>query len=137
MPFQTGRILCMDDNADSRELVRLTLMAEGYDITCVESGREAIDLVRREYFDLLIFDNWLPDLTGTEVTKLVRQFNQTTPILFYSAAAYESDKQAAFDAGAQGYLVKPIGIDDLLPEVERLIAANGSLDLTQGARTAL
>jgi hypothetical protein len=46
-------------------------------------------------------------------------------------------KQAAFDAGAQGYLVTPIGIDDLLPEVERLIAANGSLDLTQGARTAL
>jgi len=70
-----GRILCMDDNADSRDLVRLTLMAERYDISCVESGREAIDLVRREHFDLLIFDNWLPGLTGTEVTKLVRQFN--------------------------------------------------------------
>lgn len=127
MRSQKGRILCMDDNADSRDLVRLTLMAEGYDITCVESGREAIDLVRRERFDLLIFDNWLPSLTGTEVTKLVRQFNQTTPILFYSAAAYESDKQAAFQAGAQGYLVKPIGIDDLLQEVERLIAADGRL----------
>ena len=127
MRSQKGRILCMDDNADSRELVRLTLLSEGYDITCVESGREAIDLVRREHFDLLIFDNWLPGLTGTEVTKLVRQFNQSTPILFYSAAAYESDKRAAFDAGAQGYLVKPAGIDDLLPEVERLIAANGRL----------
>ena len=125
MRSQKGRILCMDDNADSRDLVRLTLMAEGYDITCVESGREAIDLVGREDFDLLIFDNWLPDLTGTQVTKLIRQFNRTTPILFYSAAAYESDKQAAFDAGAQGYLVKPIGIDNLLSEVERLMAANG------------
>lgn len=115
----------MDDNADSRDLVRLTLMAEGYDITCVESGREAIDLVRREHFDLLIFDNWLPGLTGTEVTKVIRQFDRTTPILFYSAAAYESDKQAALAAGAQGYLVKPIGIDDLISEVERLMAANG------------
>ena len=127
MRSQKGRILCMDDNVDSRELVRLTLLSEGYDITCVQTGREAIDLVRREHFDLLIFDNWLPGLTGTEVTKLIRQFNQTTPILFYSAAAYESDKQAAFEAGAQGYLVKPVGIDDLLPEVERLIAANGHL----------
>jgi CheY-like chemotaxis protein len=99
------------------------LLAEVYDITCVESGREAIDLVQREHFDLLIFDNWLPDLTGTEVTKRIRQFNQTTPILFYSAAADDYDKRAAFEAGAQGYLVKPVGIDELLQEVERLITA--------------
>jgi CheY-like chemotaxis protein len=117
----------MDDNPDSRDLVHFALMSQGYDITCVESGHEAIDLVRREHFDLLIFDNWLPDLTGTDVTKIIREFNQATPILFYSAAAYESDKQAAFDAGAQGYLVKPVGIDDLLPEVERLIATDGHL----------
>ena len=117
----------MDDNADSRDLVRLTLMAAGYDMTCVESAREAIDLVRREHFDLLIFDNWLPGLTGTEATKLIRQFDQTTPILFYSAAAYKSDKQAALEAGAQGYLVKPVGIDDLLTEVEKLIRTNGRL----------
>ena len=116
----------MDDNPDSRDVVHLTLMAEGYDITCVESGREAIDLVRRERFDLLIFDNWLPDLTGTDVTKIIREFNQTTPILFYSAAAYESDKRAAFEAGAQAYLVKPVGIDDLIPEVERLIGTCAS-----------
>jgi two-component system, sensor histidine kinase len=127
MRSQKGRILCMDDNADSRDLVRLTLMAAGYDMTCVESAREAIELVRREHFDLLIFDNWLPGLTGTEATKLIRQFDQTTPILFYSAAAYKSDEQAALEAGAQGYLVKPVGIDDLLTEVERLIHTNGHL----------
>ena len=127
MPPKKGRILCMDDNPDSRDLVRFTLLSEGYDITCVESGREAIDLVQREHFDLLIFDNWLPDLTGTEVTKRIRQFNHTTPILFYSAAAYDCDKRAAFEAGAQGYLVKPVGIDELLPEVERLITAADDL----------
>jgi two-component system OmpR family response regulator len=126
MPSKKGRILCMDDNPDSRDVVHLTLMAEGYEIICVESGREAIDLVRREHFDLLIFDNWLPDLTGTEVTKIIREFNQTTPILFYSAAAYDSDKRAAFEAGAQAYLVKPVGIDELVPQVEKLIGTDAS-----------
>jgi CheY-like chemotaxis protein len=116
-----GRILCMDDNHDSRELVRFMLEQGGYDVTCVESGRETLELLHKTKFDLLVFDNWMPDLTGTEVVELVRQFDEATPILFYSAAAYDSDRQAAFAAGAQAYLTKPAGIDDLLSEVDRLI----------------
>ena len=122
-----GRILCMDDNHDSRELVRFMLEQGGYDVTCVESGRETLALLKAEQFDLLVFDNWMPDLTGTEVVQLVRQFDRATPILFYSAAAYDSDRQAAFAAGAQGYLTKPSGIDELLSEAERLIATDDHL----------
>jgi CheY-like chemotaxis protein len=63
----------------------------------------------------------MPGLTGTEVTQLIRQFDQTTPIIFYTAAAYEGHKKAALDSGAQAYLIKPVGVDALLDEVEKLI----------------
>jgi len=64
----------------------------------------------------------MPETTGTELTRLIREFDKTTPILFYSAAAYEAGKQAAFDAGAQVYLTKPDGVVHLLDEVDKLIA---------------
>ena len=121
MRFSKGHILCVDDNLDSRDMVGFMLQESGYDVTCIESGREALALVEKESFDLLIFDNWMPGLTGTEVTKLIRHFDQTTPIIFYTAAAYEADKQAALNAGAQAYLIKPVGLDELLDNVEKLI----------------
>ena len=116
-----GRILCTDDNRDTRDLVFAMLQAGGYDVVCVESCTEALDLLKREQFDLIVVDNWMPEMTGTELTRLIREFNKTTPILFYSAAAYEADKRAAVEAGAQAYLTKPEGIDNLLDEVERLV----------------
>jgi len=122
MKIPKGRILCADDNSDTRELVLLMLQSAGHDVTCVGSGAEALDLLKRKQFDLVVLDNWMPEITGTELTYLIRKFNQVTPILFYSAAAYEADKQAALDAGAQAYLTKPDGIDCLLDEVERLLA---------------
>ena len=64
----------------------------------------------------------MPGLTGRELTSETRRFNKSTPILFYPGAAYESDKQEARDAGAQGYLTKPDGISDLVAEVAKLIA---------------
>ena len=117
-----GRILCADDNPDTRDLVFAMLQAGGHDVICVETCTEALDLLKREEFDLVVLDNWMPELTGTELTRLIREFDKTTPILFYSAAAYEQDKRAALDAGAQSYLTKPEGIDSLLDEVDRLIA---------------
>jgi len=116
-----GRILCADDNPDTRDLVFAMLQAGGHDVICVETCAEALDLLKRERFDLVVLDNWMPETTGTELTRLIREFDKTTPILFYSAAAYEHDKRAALDAGAQSYLTKPEGIDHLLDEVDRLI----------------
>lgn len=129
MRFSKGRILCMDDNLDSRELVGFMLQENGYDVTCIESGREALALLEHECFDLLILDNWMPGLTGTEVTQRIRHFDQTTPIIFYTAAANEAHQKAALDAGAQAYLVKPVGVDELLDEVEKLITQPSQSDV--------
>lgn len=97
------------------------LRLNGYQVTCVENGTEALYHAKNEHFDLFLVDNWLPGLTGPELTRHIREFNQTTPILFYSGAAYEDDKQRAFDTAAQSYLIKPIGIERLVQEIDRLI----------------
>jgi DNA-binding response OmpR family regulator len=115
------RILYTEDDPDSRELIRFLFTCNGYEIVCAESGWEALYLAKHERFDLFLVDNWMPSLTGVELTQFIREFNQTTPILFYSGAALEMDRQCALKAGAQGYVTKPPDFDRLLDEVERLI----------------
>ena len=115
------RILCTEDDADTRELIVLVLTKSGFDVKCADTAVEAIALAKSESFDLYLVDNWMPGLTGPELTQKLREFDLKTPILFYSAAAFESDKEAARLAGAQGYLVKPAGFNELASEVGRLI----------------
>ena len=121
-PVHKGRILCTEDDPDSRAMLVILLEHRGYDVTVTASSEHALAIAKRERFDLLLVDNWMPGLSGQDLTREFRKFNQTTPILFYSGAAYETDKQEARDAGAQGYLVKPSDLEILLEEVGRLIA---------------
>ena len=121
MTSPKGRILCTEDDSDTRELLVLILGASGYHVTLSESSADALTLAKSEQFDLMLVDNWMPGMSGNELTREIRKFNSATPILFYSGAAYECDKQNARDAGAQGYLVKPEGIFELVAEVARLI----------------
>ena len=116
-----GRILCTEDDPDSRALLVFVLENNGYLVTCPKNSADALSLAEHEQFDLLLVDNWMPGLSGQELTRQVREFNKKTPILFFSGAAYESDKQEARNAGAQGYLIKPFGISELTHEVARLI----------------
>jgi DNA-binding response OmpR family regulator len=116
-----GRILCTEDDADTRDLIVFVLSEEGYQVQCTDNPDEAISLAKEQHFDLFLVDNWLPGLSGTDLTEKLRKFDIRTPILFYSGAAYESDKEAALSAGAQGYLVKPVPPVVLVKEVARLI----------------
>lgn len=122
MASSKARILCTEDDADTRDLLIITLNHAGYDVVCTENAEDALDRIRNEKFDLCLMDNWMPGVSGEDLCKNIRKFNQETPILFYSGAAYESDKARAFDAGAQGYLIKPVTEDRLLAEVVRIIA---------------
>ena len=122
VPTTKGRILCTEDDADSRDLLVYILQAANYQVTVTGDSADALSLARREQFDLILVDSWMPGLSGQELTTEIRKFNSNTPILFYSGAARESDKQDAHDAGAQGYLTKPLGISELVDEVARLIA---------------
>jgi DNA-binding response OmpR family regulator len=110
------RILLVEDNEDDRELVAIKLPE--YKITFARDLDEGLRLARWGYFDLYILDNWLPSGSGIGLCRLIREFDRYTPILFYSAAAYERDIHEAMRSGAQSYLVKPVRLDDL----ERVVA---------------
>ena len=125
MPAKTipkARILCTENDADTRELLTLVLSREGYEVICSDSAANAIALLKSEKFDLVLMDNWMPDISGPRLTEKLREFNVKTPILFYSGAAYQKDKEAARLAGAQGYVVKPAETADLVAEIVKLIA---------------
>jgi two-component system, OmpR family, response regulator RegX3 len=81
----------------------------------------ALHLVQLQEFDLFLLDSWLPDGSGIDLCKGIRQLDSQTPILFYSAAAYEADKAIALGAGAQGYLTKPARLSELCDLVSTLI----------------
>jgi DNA-binding response OmpR family regulator len=115
------RILLVEDEEDARELVTVTL-AE-YRLICASGFNEGLSSARRGYFDLYILDSWLPDRSGFELCRAIRNFDPHTPILFCSAAAYARDIEDALRAGAQDYLVKPVIPDELRQAVARLISA--------------
>ena len=117
-----GRILCTEDDVDTRELIDFVLTQHGYEVVCSASNIQAINLAKTQKLDLYLVDNWMPGLSGTELTEKLRQFDLKTPVLFYTGAAYDSDREAARLSGAQGYLVKPADGDQLIGEVTRLIA---------------
>jgi len=73
----------------------------------VGTAAEALSLLQAEHFDLYLLDAWLPDLDGVELCRRVRLLDPHTPVLFYSGAAYDSDKKRAIDAGANAYVTKP------------------------------
>jgi DNA-binding response OmpR family regulator len=128
MPFPkmtsvAGQILFTEDDADTRELVSYVLASSNYRVMLAENNDSALLLARANQFDLYMIDNWMPGGSGIDLCRKLREFDSHTPILFYSGAAYDRDKQEAFSSGAQGYLTKPVDSDELIKEVFRLIAA--------------
>jgi two-component system response regulator ArlR len=115
------RILYIEDHEDTRELVTLLLAQRSYEVITGSTIETGVALAGTEDFDLYLLDSWLPDGSGLDLCERIRQFDKTTPILFYSAAAYAADYDMALKCGAQGYLVKPSQPSELCDMVTRLI----------------
>ena len=122
MKSSIPQILYTEDDADTRELVSFVLTMSNCKVTLANSDHEALILARANQFDLYMLDNWMPGCSGIDLCKRLREFDSITPILFYSGAAYDSDKQEAFASGAQGYLTKPADHDELVKAVFHLIS---------------
>lgn len=131
------RILCTEDDADTRELITFVLTCNNFEVITTETPAQAIEVARKFSFDLYLVDNWMPTMAGPHLCKELRSFDTKTPILFYSGAGYEADKTAAYASGAQGYLVKPVDNDELIAEVRRLIAESGANRATQTTQTVV
>ena len=123
MRAQLADILYLEDHDDTVELVTLVLSRNNYNVVAAKNYDDALRLARTRAFDLYLIDNWVIGGSGIELCKKLRKTDPVTPILFYSAAAYEYDKEEAFAAGADGYIIKPALHEQLLREVSRLICA--------------
>ena len=116
-----SRLLCVDDDDDACEMLSVLLKTYGIDVTCAQSAADAWALINAQHFDVYMLDGWLPDLNGFDFCRQIREVDSQTPILFYSGAAYEADRQRGIDAGANDYVTKP-DINGLIGSIERLIA---------------
>jgi two-component system KDP operon response regulator KdpE len=110
------RILVVDDEPNILAAVAPLLRARGYDVSTAMSGKGAIEAVERETPDLVVLDLGLPDMDGVEVCRLLRD-GRATPIIVLSARGAERDKVAALDAGADDYVTKPFGTEELLARI--------------------
>ena len=107
------KVLVVDDEAQIRRLLKITLEGQRYAVAEASGGQEGLFLAAKVRPDLIILDLGLPDLDGVEVVRQLREWTQT-PILILSVREADQDKVAALDAGADDYLTKPFSTDELL-----------------------
>jgi two-component system KDP operon response regulator KdpE len=107
------KVLVVDDEPQIRRALRTSLQAHGYEVVAVGTGQEGVVGVAEQAPDLLLLDLGLPDIDGTEVIRRVRTFSEV-PVIILSVREAQADKVAALDAGADDYVTKPFGMDELL-----------------------
>ena len=107
------KILVVDDEAQIRKFLRISLGASGHQVIEAETAEAGIALAKAEPVDLVILDLGLPDMDGQEAITAIRDFSQV-PIIVLSVRSTEVDKVEALDRGADDYVVKPFGIGELL-----------------------
>ena len=109
----TSRVLVVDDETQIRRTVGINLRARGFDVDLAETGERALDLAARHRPDVVVVDLGLPGISGIEVIEGIRGWSRV-PIIVLSVRDTEADKVAALDAGADDYVTKPFGMDELL-----------------------
>jgi two-component system KDP operon response regulator KdpE len=113
-------VLVVDDDPHLLRALRITLQAHGYSVTTASDGRSALLTASRHPLALVILDLGLPDIDGTTVLRELRSGSQV-PILVLSARHGSEDKVEALDAGADDYITKPFGLDELLARIRALL----------------
>jgi two-component system, OmpR family, response regulator len=116
------RVLCSEDNPDHRELISVMLSVEGFEAVCPEHWQDVIKMAKEEKFDLYLLDSCMPERSGIEICRMLRQFDPTTPIIFYSAAAFVSDREEAIAAGAQAYITKPTSSEIVIDTIRTVLS---------------
>jgi len=118
-------VLVVDDEAPMRKYITTNLKIRGYDVLTAADGTEALKMIDERPFDLLILDIMMPGPDGLEVLGRVRR-DMNVPVLMLSARGRESDKVEALDAGADDYLTKPFGVEELLARVRAALRRSGT-----------
>ena len=147
----TSKILVVEDEKPLREFISRNLTARGFQVSTASNGLEALAIFNTESLDLIILDIMMPHMDGLETCRRIRQ-TSTVPIIVLTALGEETDKVAALDQGADDYLTKPFGIEELLARVRammrrinwvgtsdhsREVLRYGDIELDEQANTAI
>jgi two-component system KDP operon response regulator KdpE len=116
------RILIVDDEPQIRKFLRITLMAQGYDVVEAPRGEEGISKCATAQPNLVILDLGLPDLDGQQVIGRIREWSDV-PIIVLSVRTKDQEKVSALDSGANDYVIKPFSIDELLARIRAALRA--------------
>ena len=118
------KVLVVDDEPQIRRALRTSLEAHGHQVTAVATGEEGVVAAAEEQPDLVLLDLGLPDMDGTEVIRRIRGFSDV-PVIVLSVREGQGDKVAALDAGADDYVTKPFGMEELLARTRAALRRAG------------
>ncbi len=117
-------ILIVEDEESLQEALRLNLEMDNYEVSAAYTGTDAIKMIQKEYFDLVILDVMLPEMDGFTVCETIRVQQNNVPILMLSAKDTSADRVMGLKKGADDYLTKPFDLEELLLRVKNLITKN-------------
>ncbi len=115
------RILLVDDEENIREVVKLNLELDGYEVVTAADGKKALQHFHEQHFDLLILDVMLPEVDGFAIAEQVRLTNLDVPIIMLTAKDAPQDRVTGLRRGADDYLTKPFNLEELLLRIQKLL----------------
>lgn len=117
------RLLVVEDDADIQELIRVTLLKNGFQVACVEDGTSALNAVRTETYDLVLLDLMLPDMDGLDICKSLKRDPKTAvlPVVIVTAKREDADVVVGLELGADDYIVKPFSPRVLLARIQAIL----------------
>ena len=114
-------ILVVDDDKNTRRLYKAVLENANYHVFTAENGEDAFEVMDREHIDLIVLDIMMPKMDGYEFTKIVRDSQETLPILMVSAKQLLEDKKKGFLVGTDDYITKPVDAEEMLLRIKALL----------------
>jgi len=114
-------ILIADDDKNTRRLFQAVLEKAGYSVFMAENGQEAMQIIDEEHIDLVVLDIMMPKMDGYEFTKLLREGNESLPVLMVSAKHMREDKKKGFLVGTDDYMTKPVDEEEMLLRIKALL----------------
>ena len=128
-PEEKSTILYVEDNPDNRLLVKRILMAENYELLEATNAAQAINLLQTTTPDLILMDINMPDMDGYTLTTKIRSMPglARVPILALTANVMRGDKEKTLEAGCDGYIQKPLDVDQLVREIEKFLTRRANV----------
>ncbi|MEW6170607.1 MAG: response regulator transcription factor [Candidatus Omnitrophota bacterium] len=133
------KILVVEDDRNISKLIKYNLEKEGYEVIVSITGEEALEILQKQYIDLIILDIMLPKMDGFEVTRFIKQNNDLKgiPIIILTAKSQEIDRVVGFELGADDYIVKPFSVREFILRIKAILKRGVKVDIANTKKDIL